>query len=171
MDTQLQNGDRKMKESSLQARIKKELAAIASKSGGVLRPESVVEFAKDPDTALHSRFEWDDGKASHEYRLWQARHLLRVVVRYEERVDRPVHVYVSLPSDRSEDGGGYRRMVDVLSDIDRRAQLLDAALAELAVLERKYALIKELADVFSAARKVREQKRQKVRKRALAMAK
>ncbi len=158
-------------EKSRKELVRQELAALAKSGGGILRPESVVDYAKDPTTALHSQFEWDDSKASHEYRLWQARQLITVVVRHEPRVDQKVQVYVSLPSDRKNEGGGYRRMVDVLSDADHRKQLLDAALAELAVFERKYGIIKELAGVFVAARKVREQKRQKIRKRALAMAK
>jgi hypothetical protein len=36
---------------------REELALIANKHGGKLRPEDVVEFAKDPATALHSKFE------------------------------------------------------------------------------------------------------------------
>jgi len=158
-------------EKSRKELVRQELAALAKSGGGILRPESVVDYAKDPTTALHAQFEWDNSKASHEYRLWQARQLITVVVRHEPRVDQKVQVYVSLPSDRKNEGGGYRRMVDVLSDADHRKQLLDSALAELAVFERKYGIIKELAGVFFAARKVREQKRQKVRKRALAMAK
>jgi len=135
--------------------VRRELASLAEKNGGILRPESVVEFARDENTALHSRFEWSNTKAAHEYRLWQARHLIKVIVQYEPRVESNVQVYVSLPLDRKEEGGGYRRMVDVLSDSQRRSQMLEAALAELDVFQRKYALLKELADVFTAARKAR----------------
>lgn len=30
-----------------------------------------VEFARDPETELHSRLEWDDTKAAQKYRVWQ----------------------------------------------------------------------------------------------------
>lgn len=144
--------------------VKQELAALTKTGKGVLRPEAVVAFARNPDTALHGRFEWDNAKASHQYRLHQARNLIRVVVLYEPRVDKNIDVYVSLPEDRLNPGGGYRRMVDVLSDTDRRQQLLDSALAELAVFQQKYATITELADVFSAARKVIARAKQRKRK-------
>ena len=57
-----------------------ELETIRRNAGGVLRPEDVVSFAADPDTELHSRFEWDDTEAAQQYRLWQARQLIRVTV-------------------------------------------------------------------------------------------
>ena len=37
---------------------------INKKNHGLLKPEKVLEFAKNEKTALHSRFEWDNKKAS-----------------------------------------------------------------------------------------------------------
>ena len=141
-----------MKQSAKTIAIRKELEQLSKLGGGVLNPEAVVEFARNKTTALHSQFEWDDGKASHEYRLWQARHLLSVQVRYEPRIERQMQVFVSLPADRNEEGG-YRRMVDVLSHEGRREQLLASAIAEMEVFQRKYAAITELSELFVAMRR------------------
>lgn len=48
----------------LSALWKRELEIIREKHGGTIRPEDVVEFAKDPSTALHECFEWNDRKAA-----------------------------------------------------------------------------------------------------------
>lgn len=44
-----------------------------------LTPNKVVEIAKDPESPLHGHFCWDDNEAAHQYRLEQARSLIRVV--------------------------------------------------------------------------------------------
>ena len=145
--------------------IQIELARLTKEHGGILAPEVVVEFAKDESTALHSQFNWDDTEAAHLYRLHQARNLIRVQVYHEPQVERTTQVYVSLPEDR-ESGGGYRRMVDVLSDEDKRRQLLAMAIAELEVFQKKYQRLNELSEVFVAAKKAA--KRAKARKLAVA---
>ncbi|HUD75319.1 MAG TPA: hypothetical protein VMQ76_09630, partial [Terracidiphilus sp.] len=56
------------------------LRAIADKNGGLLLPEKVVEAARPVSSPLHSWFEWNDNKAAENYRIWQARQLIRVTV-------------------------------------------------------------------------------------------
>lgn len=46
-----------------------------------LDAENILELAADPETALHSRFTWDDTAAAAQYRLWEARHTIRIHVR------------------------------------------------------------------------------------------
>lgn len=135
-----------------------ELRRIAKKSGGLLLPEKVVDAARSEVSALHRMFCWDDTEAAHQYRLWQARALIRTTVSYVEAAGdkRPVRVFVSLTPDREEAGGGYRETVAVLADKDMRKQLLEDALDELRIFEKKYAHLSELARVFTASRKVRE---------------
>jgi hypothetical protein len=55
------------------------LAAIHVAAGGILKSEDVVERASDVAHVLHDRFEWDDAKAGHAYRLEQADALIREV--------------------------------------------------------------------------------------------
>ncbi len=46
--------------------IKQELEALAEANNGILRPEIVVE--------------WDDTEAAKQYRLWQARQIIKVAI-------------------------------------------------------------------------------------------
>ena len=135
------------------------LKRIAKDAGGILQPEAVVEAARPESSPLHNSFTWDDDDAAHNYRIWQARQLIRTTVRYIDvnGSQTPVRVFVSLTPDREEESGGYRTTVSVLSDKDLRAQMLADALEELRRLEVKYSALKELAEVFAASRKVREQ--------------
>lgn len=106
-----------------------ELKRIAEENGGLLKPEIVVAEARPRSSPLHSRFTWDNTKAAHEYRLWQARQLIRVVVEVIDGIKGRQEVFVSLTTDRAETG--YRVMTDVLSDADLRKIMLKDALAEL----------------------------------------
>src|ERR1035437_2046058 len=88
--------------------IAQELEIVRRKGRGILRAESVVEYARDPGTALHERFECGDDKAAQEYRILHARHLIRVMVTVLPQHKGEVRVYVSLGDDRQQEGGGYR---------------------------------------------------------------
>lgn len=130
--------------------IKRELNLIARKHNGLLRPVDVVEYASDPKTALHGCFTWDNTEAAQQYRLWQARQIIRVRVQVIPQSPEPVKVWVSLKDDRCREGGGYRGLVPVMTDETRKDQLVTEALADLRVWRRKYDTIKELAGLFEA---------------------
>jgi hypothetical protein len=121
----------------------------------LLHPEDIVAYAMNENTALHSKFEWDDDKAGQEYRIWQARQLIKVVVRIIPRTNVKTTVYVSLKSDRYGEGG-YRALVDVLSHEVLRKQLLQDAFDEFEYWKRQYYLVQELIPIFKAAEKVQE---------------
>lgn len=131
--------------------IKDELEHLRKTNGGNITAQELVDFARDPDTLSHSRFEWDNDEAAERYRLWQARQLLRVYVNIEIPDKDPISVraYVSLPEDRYA-GLGYRAIEDVLADNDRRNQLLSMAYSDLRTFRSKYKNIKELAEVNAA---------------------
>jgi len=133
--------------------VQQELIRIKDQNGGVLRPETVVEKARDIKSPLHPRFEWDNTKAAHEYRLWQARKLIAVHVEVIGSSRKESRVYVALSSDKP-DGGGYRTLVDVLNDKEMRATLLQDAYDDMKRFEQKYSRLKELVTVFAAFRKV-----------------
>ena len=140
-----------------------ELKRIAAENDGLLKPETVVDEAKPVSSPLHPKFEWRNTVAAHQYRIWQARKLIRVSVEVWAGTEDPVNVFVSLTPDREtrgnddgDIGGGYRVMTQVLSDKEMRQQMLADALAELACFEEKYRRLKELAAVFAAIKKVRK---------------
>jgi hypothetical protein len=137
-----------------QARLA-ELRQIERDGGGIIMPEAVVAFATNPNTALHSAFEWDDTEAARKYRLQQARQLIRVIVEVSPHNTEPIRAFVALRSDRYEDGG-YRHMPTLLKSRDGRKSILETALWELEAFQEKYKELKELAEVFSAIRNIKK---------------
>lgn len=126
-----------------------ELDALLAQHGGTITPAQVVAFAKNPETALHGVFEWDDGEAAQKYREVQAARYIRAVARIIERPGtKPVRVraFVSLPEEQ-----GYRDINGVLEDPESRDALLRQALRELAAFRAKYKNLQELAAIFAAA--------------------
>ena len=92
--------------------------------GQPLTPESVVQTAADPEHVLHDSFEWNDGAAGHNYRMWQARQLIRgvkIVTPEGQKTSRFVSVKI----------GAQRQYEDirvVVKDIDKwEAVLTDMA--------------------------------------------
>lgn len=49
-------------------------------AGKALTPPTVVEAARNPASPLHGLFEWDDGRAAAQYRLEQARRIIKTIV-------------------------------------------------------------------------------------------
>lgn len=132
--------------------IQKELEKL--EHDGIVLPESVVEFAKNPKTALHECFTWNDGEAAEKWRLEEARRLIRCYVIIEDAGSKKdVRAFVALRSDRST-GGGYRKLTKVLSDTELYAGLMEDAMIDLRAAQRKYARLKELRDVFREIDKV-----------------
>ena len=123
----------------------KELERIAAMNDGSLKAESIVDRARDPKNPLHDRFEWDDARAGHEFRLEQARSLIRhVKVTYITEEERTVRVRNFVYQD-----GGYRKTATVLTRKDSREELLDQALTEMEAFARKYAALEELSGLRS----------------------
>lgn len=129
--------------------VQDELEQIRKRNGGLLRPEDVVCAAEPKNSPLHDRFEWDDGVAGHNWRLEQARHLIRVFVKVIKGSNVQTRVFVALTADMVN-GGGYRILTDVLANKTLRDALLEDAYADMKRFHQKYAMLKELADVFAA---------------------
>ena len=112
---------------------------------------AVLDDARNEDSPLHSYFEWDDSKAAERFRLNQARALIMhakvCMVAGEKKFN--VRAFVSLGADRI-DGGGYRPIGDVMSDAERRAELLRTALSELGNFKKRYETLGELSGVWHA---------------------
>jgi hypothetical protein len=135
--------------------VELELEQVAARDAeGLLRPAAVIEFASDPKTALHSKFEWDDTEAAHQYRLEQARSLIRCYIKIVEG-EKPekMRAFVSLTTDRRE-GGGYRALATVLSNDEMRRRLLADAYVLMRSFMVKYGNLRELSDVIEAMNRV-----------------
>lgn len=82
--------------------IRKELEKLGSK--GILTPEQVIEKARNPKSALHSQFDWDDSTAAHSHRIQQARVLIKRVRVEIVRADQTV---IQAPVFVRAEGKGY----------------------------------------------------------------
>ena len=138
-----------------------ELNSLAE--NGLIRPHDIVAFAKDPKTALHRHFDWDNNIAGQKHRLHQARILVAQYRLVDNRGQAtPVRALVSLKLDRyRREGGGYRTMQDVMADDNLKQNLLDDCLDELERTEEKYHSITELASVWREISKVRAQQKKR----------
>lgn len=84
---------------------------------GNLREQDVVDDARDPASPLHDFFEWDDDVAAQQYRLSQARLLIRRVKIQVTVHEVPMDVarYVRDP----DEPGQYASIIRVRNDADR----------------------------------------------------
>jgi hypothetical protein len=157
--------------SNRQAReIAPELLAIESRTGGRATREEVLETAKDPASALHPLFDWDDSSAAHKHRLATAGHILRSVsyrvmsLGKEVNSHTPVFVHLRDDEENDEDGalpatektGGYASINRVLSDEKMREKMLVAARRDLDAWIRRYETLSALAKAMTTAREILE---------------
>ena len=138
---------------SLKERQRAEILALQKQ--GLTRAEDLVEFARNPATAIHCRFTWDDSEAAHQFRLIEARTLL-VSVRITDDRCGEIQAFVSLRQDRTQPGGGYRQLVSVLSDDELYKQAVQDALKDHQYWENKYRHLRELGPITRAAKRVRQ---------------
>lgn len=131
------------------AKVGPELERIRIRHNGRLEPDWVVHEAKAEASPLHPLFEWNDTIAAQNYRVDQARGVIRSIeVVIEDRPEqKPVRAFVSVVR---ENDRTYTSVQDAMSDPKLREQVLRAALAELEAWRRRYAELVELANVFAA---------------------
>ena len=144
-------------------KIGSELQRISDQEGGRLTPVAVVEAARDPDHVLHPLFEWDNLVAAENFRLDQARALIRSVHVVDDRYSRPPPVFISMVTD---DGRRYVTVKEVQLDVNAQIQILKSAERDLEAWKLRYKL---LAELFPAVEEVRgrvAKKRQSLESRA-----
>jgi DNA-binding Lrp family transcriptional regulator len=143
----------------LNAFATRELEQLAKENAGLLKVEHVVRKARNPNSALHQFFEWDAKSAQEALHEMIARKLIRAYQVYVEvkDVEKPqkVRAFVSLSSDRKA-GGGYRLLADVMTDEEKREEMIADALKDLEAFERKYRQLSALAPVLEAIATVKE---------------
>ena len=135
------------------AELTAELAQIYQ-ARGELTPELVIEVATDEDHPLHSRYEWDDAVAGHEYRKVQAAADIRVC--RVEFVDpsgdeRSIRAFVSLNQAQVPGRRGYAPTEEVVADELTSRILLRELERKMAALKKEYGHLSEFAAIVRAA--------------------
>lgn len=116
-----------------------------------LTAKTLLDASRSEDAPLHNEFEWDDAKAAESYRETQASYIIRsLCVAAQDEISEPVRAVFSV------NGGGYESVTVIMQDVDKRSALLDMALKELRSFERKYKILEELSEVFSAIDRLSE---------------
>ncbi len=127
---------------------------IKAKNGGSLTASALLDGAKSNRNVLHKAFEWDDAVAGHEYRLTQARTMIRSIkVVYAEKPNSSIRVYETVteaPTKDYPERKVYKSQPEILADPVLRDEMLGNAIADIVRYRRKYAELSELAVVFAA---------------------
>jgi hypothetical protein len=150
MNILLKEKARNIDPTTLSARAREELNNLREELGGTLRPIDLVNFARDPKTALHTYFDWDDSLAAEKWRLHQARMFINVkfsTIQSESKTYR-VKTFTSLKEDRGK--VSYRYTIDVLGDPVKRESMLEQAKLELKSIKKRYEVLHELASIWDA---------------------
>ena len=121
--------------------VEEELSDL-NKEHGHLTPDLVLKSAVSVSSPLHSLFEWDDNKAGHSFRLWQARKLIRSV-----KIERPdgqlMPKFISI---RVEGERHYEEAKVLVQDFDKWTIVLEETAASLSELENRIESLIQLGD-------------------------
>ncbi len=102
---------------------------------GHITTEQVVISAKNKKSPIHSYFEWDDNKASKQWRLQQARQLISVVVEVilidGEEIDQRSFHSVHDENEKGEPITVYVTLKDAIENDNYKKQLLNKAITTL----------------------------------------
>lgn len=122
---------------------------------GELTPAGIVKFARNPKTALHAKFDWNDKSAGQKYRLQQAGELVRsatilIAVREDEPAER-VRRFLSVDgAAMGLAGPTYQPTDQVLGDVNLRKTVLDKMYQEFLVFRRRWQRYGEFATMLRA---------------------
>ncbi len=153
--------------------IDAELEKIRAKSvSGDAEAEDIVKIASNPKNPLHEEFVWDDSVAGHQFRLQQARYLVRAIEVIYETVPMGraqkvklvrVPAYSNLRPKGPSEGRGYTRTVEIVDDPQLRQQLLAEAYRDIERFKLKYAILEEFGDLMDAMNRTLNRLKKKVK--------
>lgn len=116
------------------------LVALVERDGSIT-PASVLDEARDEASPLHTHFEWDDSEAAEQYRLVQARGLIRrykVTVEVKPDTFVKVRQFSSVPAAAPDEGTDYVLTSEALKDDAQRDFIFQQCMKEIASLRAKY---------------------------------
>jgi hypothetical protein len=125
------------------AEVTEALRRLAEAGRGVLLPEAVVQAARDPRSALHNHFTWNDNEAAEKHRLDEARTLIRsvkVIIQTDSRRIEAV-AYVRDPAAAGNEAG----YVPTATLRTRADEARDALIAEFAQIGARLKRARALA--------------------------
>jgi hypothetical protein len=137
--------------------IRTALQVLADRHGGYLSPSRIVEAARDPSSILHDEFNWDDDDAANQYRIAQARALVRRVrftlVRQPEQT-KVVNLSISRPTREAHKAN---ESTTVIPAPRASEDMVDWVLKELTAYRRRHADLIALTPIWRAIDDVSEE--------------
>lgn len=122
-------------------KVYSDLEHIADKT-----PQNVVDYAVNhPESELYKCFTWDDGKAANEWRKYEARQVMRLLVFEDNETKEPTKIRVLQKVTES-----YKPVKLIVRNEDEYKALLERALMELNAFKERYKNIVELETVLDA---------------------
>lgn len=129
--------------------LRKQLQGIYDQHGS-LTPEMVVDEARDPDSPLHDRFEWDDVVAAEKWRREQAHELIQSVKIHRVEPSGKQSELRAFQAIRRPSGYVYEPTEEVARDEMASQILLNDMRREWHALKRRYDQFEEFRDMVRA---------------------
>ena len=109
-------------------------------------PQIIVDYAEaHPKSELHKCFTWDDTKAANEWRKYEARQVVRLLVFKDDSEEEPTKIRVL-----QKVSEGYKPVTQIVRNEDEYKELLKRAKAELSAFRQRYKTLVELESVLEA---------------------
>lgn len=96
-----------------------EIERLRKAHKGTFDAEDLVKAAAPVTSPLHNYFEWDDAKAGHQYRVEQARLLLKIVIAPMQVQGNAVIVPLYVSEVQPSGDRAYASVVEILTDKQR----------------------------------------------------
>jgi hypothetical protein len=134
------------------AQVAGEVCEELNKTGG-LTAQRLLDASRAEDAPLHSEFEWRDDVAAEEYRKDQARHIIQcLTISVEEKPQ--VRAFLNIETLSP----AYIPTIEIMSDEEKTAKMLENALRELDAFQKKYSTLTQLNTIFEMVEKIKEDK-------------
>lgn len=115
--------------------------------GSDVKPQQIVDYAKNPDTELHKCFTWDNNLAAEKWRLQEARQIVCSLVIVESNSDRENDTQIRV-FHKTDNEDGYKTLQFILQDKDEYKKLLERCEYDLRNLKKKYQSISEYQEIW-----------------------
>jgi hypothetical protein len=137
----------------LEEKVREVFDELASKTqDGRVTPEMIVKASESEDSLLHEHFEWDNEKAGHSYRIWQARCLLNKMTLDVEgsEVRAFENLVIRVDSKKTQ---GYFSIDTIMQNKNLKNAVVKQVQKELMSMLKKYKRYEKIYSALSAAKK------------------
>ncbi len=126
---------------------------LQENDSGLVTPEQIVRHACHPENPLHRLFEWDDTKAAEQFRLEQARNILRSLVYDVEIIPGKVEEIRYTVNVMQNGQNGYASIETALANDDLSRQVIDEASRYVQIAIKRLSQYRQMAKIVGTLEK------------------